>query len=110
MLAGCTPPRSPEAVGQSLCRNLARDDYDSATRDVHELMTDLQVYSNDEALETFAQWVAAQPCAKRVSIMPWEIYTLPAIREVAFVVDLDGQPRTFVADFRMEPPWIVTFH
>lgn len=110
MLAACAPARSPRAIGDSLCKDLASGDYYAATRDARELMRDTQLYTNNDALMTFAVWVASQPCAKDVEISPFEIYTLPAIREIGFVVERDGERKVCVADFSMGAPWTVTFH
>lgn len=98
-------------VGQSFCKNLVADDHDAATRDALELMSDMQPYSDNEALTTFAVWVAAQPCAKNVTLSSYEIYTDPGIREVGFIVEgRGGDRKACIADFRLRAPWIVTFH
>lgn len=110
VLAACTPVRTPANVGESFCIHLASQNYERATYDAGELMADMQPYSNNEALATFAVWVAGQPCAKHVAISGAEVYTMPAIREVSFLVELDDRRQTCIADFHMAPPWVVTFH
>jgi hypothetical protein len=109
-LAACTPVRSPEVAGESLCIALARRDYDRAKFVAGELMSDMQLYSDREALKTFTVWVASQPCAKDVTLERWEEFTQAPVREVEFVVDLDGSKSMCTADFHMRPPWVVTFH